>query len=202
MDQSPEVNSRSANRWRLVFLVIWSIAIVIGLSYYSTHAERFTPEHIAADMRHWEHLALLVYLLASISRALVLIPSTPFVLAGSILFPQSPWLVLTTSMLAIAVSASMIYYGSEHLGIDAYFKRKHPAGIDKLEKMLRSRGGFWAIAAWACFPVAPTDLACYVAGVLRLPFWRFLGAICLGETVVCAFYVFSGQFAWKSIFGG
>ena len=47
------------------------------------------------------------------------------------------------------------------------------------------------------FPVAPTDLACYVAGVLRLPFWRFLAAICLGETIVCAIYIFSGQLAWR-----
>ena len=201
MPTLPEQRSRAANWWRWVFIAVWMTAIVAGLAYYATHAERFTPEHLAADLRRWERLALLVYLAASVSRALVLIPSTPFVLAGCLLFPDSPWLVLGTSMLAIALSASLLYYGAEHLGLDAYFKRRHPAGIAKLEAMLRSRGGFWALAAWACFPVAPTDLACYVAGTLRLPFWRFLAALCLGESVVCAFYVFSGRLAWQGLTG-
>ena len=101
-----EPQSKAVFRFRLVFFLVWSIAIITGLSYYATHADRFTPEHIANFLRRWESLTLLVYLMASISRALVLIPSTPFVLAGVLLFPDSPWLVLTLSMFAIAVSAS------------------------------------------------------------------------------------------------
>ena len=140
MPTLPEQRSRAANWWRWVFIAVWMTAIVAGLAYYATHAERFTPEHLAADLRRWEHLALLVYLAASVSRALVLIPSTPFVLAGCLLFPDSPWLVLGTSMLAIALSASLLYYGAEHLGLDAYFKRRHPAGIANAAKSRRILG--------------------------------------------------------------
>lgn len=174
-------------------MLLWIVAVASGLSYYMSHAPQFTPEQLAGDFRSWQGLMLWVYLAASVSRALVLIPSTPFVLAGCLLFPDQPVMVLAVSLLAIAISASLLYFGAEAVGLDSYFRTRHPQRFARLEAALRSRWGFWALVAWAGFPLAPTDLACCVAGTIRLPFWRFLTAVCLGELIVCACYISLGR---------
>jgi uncharacterized membrane protein YdjX (TVP38/TMEM64 family) len=181
-------------------LVLWLAAAVAGLGYYVTHTRQFSPQQIAEDLRSCEGLMLVVYLMASVSRAFVLIPSTPFVLAGCLLFPGRPAVVLGISLLGIAISASLIYFCAEGLGLDAHFRRRHSTRFARLESALKGRWGFWVLAGWAFFPLVPTDVACYVAGTVRVPFWRFLAAVCFGELIVCAFYVFSSQAAWQGFF--
>ncbi|MCY2965228.1 MAG: VTT domain-containing protein [Planctomycetota bacterium] len=186
-------------RWRRIVTGCWLVGIAIGLGCYVLKSDQFTPEQLASDFREFGNLMLLIYLIASISRAFVLIPSTPFVLAGCALFPDRPLVVLGTSLLGIAISASLIYFFAESLGLDTYFQKRHAAQFARLECVLRSRWGFWGLVGWAGFPLAPTDLACYVAGSLRMPYWRFLAAVCLGELIVCAFYVFTADITRRNM---
>jgi uncharacterized membrane protein YdjX (TVP38/TMEM64 family) len=174
----------------------WLVVLGLVLGYYATHAAEFTPGQIAADLQRFEHGLLLLYLLASVTRALVLIPSTPFVLAGCLLFPGRPGLVLGISLAGIALSATLIYHFAGLLGLDQWFETRHPNQSRRMLQWLSGRWGFWALVGWSFFPLAPTDLACYLAGSLRLPFARYLTAVCLGELLVCAGYVFLSQQAW------
>ncbi len=187
-------------RWRRILIVCWLAGIAFGLACYVVKSDQFTPVQLASDFRRFGNLMLLIYLLASISRAFVLIPSTPFVLAGCALFPDQPLVVLGTSLLGIAISASLIYYCAESLGLDTYFQKRHAIQFARLECVLRSRWGFWGLVGWAGFPLAPTDLACYVAGTLRMPYWRFLAAVCLGELLVCSFYVYTADITRRNLF--
>lgn len=189
------MNSLPLARLRKVIAVAWLIAVGVALGFYATHRSEFTPEQIATDLREWEEWILLIYLAASISRAIVLIPSTPFVLAGCLLFPSRPMTVLLLSLTGIAISASLIYFCAQSLGLGASFERRPTVSYLKLKSILQSRWGFWALAAWAAFPFAPTDLACYVAGTMRLHFGRFLASVCLGEAVICLFYILSSRAA-------
>jgi len=189
-------------RWRRWLLGGWLCVLGVVLALYVTHAEEFTPRQIAADLQSFEHGLLLLYLLASVTRAIVLIPATPFVLAGCLLFPQRPGLVLGISLLGIALSATLIYHFAGALGLDWWCANRHPRQVERLTRLLSGRWGFGVLVAWAFFPLAPTDLACYLAGTLRLPFWRYLLAICLGELLVCAGYVLLSQQASWSLFGG
>jgi uncharacterized membrane protein YdjX (TVP38/TMEM64 family) len=174
---------------------VWGWLIVLGLvlAFYATHTDEFTPRQIAADLRRFEHGLLALYLLASVTRALVLIPSTPFVLAGCLLFPGRPGLVLAISLGGIALSATLIYHFSGLLGLDDWLETRHPDPSRWMRQWLSGPWGFWALVGWSFFPLAPTDLACYLAGSLRLPFGRYLAAVCLGELLVCGGYVYLSQ---------
>ena len=53
------------------------------------------------------------------------------------------------------------------------------------------------IIGWSFFPLAPTDLICYVCGVLRVRFWKFLLGVTLGEGAISAIYIYGGdQILW------
>lgn len=193
MNRSPSSVRSGVRRW---VIWLWLAALVAGLVLYWFHMDRFTPRMIAETLRAYGSQLLIAYLLVSVARAFFLIPSTPFVLAGGLLFPDQPWTVLLISMIGIALSATLIYGFSDWLGLGEHLDRlAHPV-YERMEKALSGRFAFLYLVLWSFFPLVPTDAACYVAGVLRLRFWKFLGAICLGELIICGVYVLAGRGLW------
>jgi uncharacterized membrane protein YdjX (TVP38/TMEM64 family) len=53
------------------------------------------------------------------------------------------------------------------------------------------------IIGWSFFPLVPTDLICYVCGTLRVNFWKCLLGVTIGESAICAAYIFLGDFALR-----
>jgi polyvinyl alcohol dehydrogenase (cytochrome) len=49
------------------------------------------------------------------------------------------------------------------------------------------------VTAWSFLPVVPTDLICYVCGVMRIRFGRVMLGVLVGEGAICAIYIFAGQ---------
>jgi uncharacterized membrane protein YdjX (TVP38/TMEM64 family) len=181
---------------RQAAIACWLIAVAGGMAYYLTNRDAFGAAQIAGSLRQFSRYMLVAYLAVSVSRAFVLIPSTPFVVAGALLLPDQPRTVLGISMLGIALSATLIYFLSEALGFRRYFERAHGPSLRRVEEILRGKTGFACLVGWAFFPFAPTDAACYVAGIVRMRFWKFLSAVCLGELVICSFYVYVGRGVW------
>lgn len=194
--------SRGPSKWvdgggRKAVLVLWLLALVAGLVVYWLHLDEFTPRIIAANLKTYGGPILAVYLVVSVARAFFLIPSTPFVLAGSLMLPDQPWTVLVISMLGIGLSATLIYEFSHWLGLRDHLERLSGPVYPRLEQALRSRFAFLYLVLWAAIPLVPTDAACYVAGVLRMRFWPFLAGICVGELVICSVYVLAGRGLWE-----
>ena len=175
-------------------VAVWIAIPVTCLAIYIYDPRSFTAESIAAFLKHFENEILFAYLGISIARGLTLLPSTPLVIAGTMIFPESPALVLLISIFGIFVSSSMIYFFSDHLGFSEYFERKRPEQIHKIKRQLEKPLGIFFVFIWAFFPFVPTDAICYVAGTSRMTFWKFIIAILLGEFVLCSFYVFSGGY--------
>ena len=46
---------------------------------------------------------------------------------------------------------------------------------------------------WSFFPLAPTDLICYVCGSLGVGVRKMLLGILIGEGTICALYIFLGR---------
>ena len=135
----------------------------------------------------------LVYALVSIVRGFFLIPSTPFIFAGVLLFPTKPDWVLALSVLGVGSSATLVYFFSAHMGWDRFFRDKNPAQLAQLKARLESKYGLAFIALWSFFPAIPTDLICYVAGVVRIRYQYFIAALLLGELPLIAAYVYGGS---------
>ncbi|MBU3713678.1 MAG: TVP38/TMEM64 family protein [Ferruginibacter sp.] len=145
--------------------------------------------------RFSSHL-LVGYLIISILRGITLIPSTPFVFAGVLLFPDQPLLVLTISIIAIGCSTTFIYFFSHLLNLEKAIGKMYPQ--DKLQKKLNSPLGVFFVFLWSFFPVVPTDAVSFAAGAIKMNFTKFILAVLSGELIICSFYVFMGRefFSW------
>jgi len=171
---------------------LWIAVLVICAGTYIYDPGKFSSDKIALFLESFGHWIWGVYLCFSIVRGLTLLPSTPLVIAGTLLFPTQPFWVLTVSMVGILLSSTMIYYFSEFLGFDEYFEKKSPETVQKIKAKLEHPLGFLFVAGWAFFPFVPTDLVCYLAGTTRMNFAKFIAAIFVGELVLCYCYVYLG----------
>lgn len=131
-----------------------------------------------------------VYLLLGTVRGFTLIPSTTLVVAAVAFFPPGPLFVVT--LIGIALSSSSIYFFSSALRLDERLARHHPERISRITDLI-NRHELPIIIGWSFFPLAPTDLICYVCGVLRVRFWRFLVGVTIGEGAICAIYIYGGD---------
>lgn len=130
------------------------------------------------------------YILFGAVRGFTLVPSTTLVLAALPFMAPGPLLIATLA--GIMISSTSIYYFSAALKLDQKIAKKHPEKIARLTDLI-NRHELPIIIGWSFFPFAPTDLICYVCGVLRVRFWKFLLGVTLGEGAICAIYIYGGD---------
>src|SRR5690606_39124864 len=92
----------------------------------------------------------------------------------------------------IVGSSTCLYFFSRTLGFDRVFESRYARQITRIRDVL-GRHEVGIIAAWSFFPLAPTDLICYVCGLLRLNFWTFLASVTIGEGAMSAIYIYGGD---------
>lgn len=177
---------------RTIVLVLWAAVVLVCIGTYIYDPSRFTAENIAEFLGRFSGVIWLIYLGFSIVRGITLLPSTPLVLAGTLLFPEQPFAVLVVSMTGILLSSTMIYFFSEYLGFNEYFEGHKPELTHKIKAKLEHPLGFLFVAGWAFFPLVPTDLVCYLAGTTKMNYWKFIAAVFVGELILCICYIFFG----------
>ncbi len=186
--------SRASSLLRIFFIALWLTVIVSGIGAYLLYPNEFTALKIADFLLRFQGEIWIVYLAMSVLRGFTLLPSTPLIIAGTVLFPTQPFAVLTVSIIGILLSSSMIYFFSDILGFSDYFENHKPELTHRIKTRLEHPAGFAFVALWAFFPFAPTDLVCYVAGATRMSFPKFIGAVFAGEMILCIFYIFFGNY--------
>jgi uncharacterized membrane protein YdjX (TVP38/TMEM64 family) len=171
----------------------WGVLICGVVVLWIARPELFSEAAVAGGLATWGAWSFVGYVLLSMLRGVALVPSTPVVLAGGILFPDALWMVLVVSMLGIALSATLLYRFPGYGGYDAWLESKHPEQIAKLGVHLVRPRAMWFVALWAVTPVVPTDLICYVAGLVRMPFRRMILGIVIGELPLVTAYILLGH---------
>jgi len=149
---------------------LWIACVVIFAGCYLCYPNSFTAENLVLFLQSFESKILLVYIILSFFRGFFLIPSTPFVVGGAMLFPSMPFTILVISMLGIVFSATSLYYFSDMLGFSSFLEEKYPNQVVTWKTRLQAKHGFYYVTAWSFFPLVPTDLICYVAGIIKMPF--------------------------------
>lgn len=171
---------------------LWIAVVAVVLSLLVIFPEWLTRESVAGLLNQLGAMALLAYLVMSLTRSLLLIPCTPFVLAGAISFPQWPFLVFAISLAGVVVGAFLVYSFPSFGGYDRLLEEKYPSKIASLKRKMQHKNAFWFVVAWSFFPLVPTDAVCYVAGIAKMPLRKMLTALMLGELPLVAAYVFLG----------
>lgn len=178
---------------KIIFYLLWSAAVLALIIFYFVRPDLVTVEALSSFIASYESEMLLIYISLTLVRGLFLIPSTPFVLAGIVLFPTSPFFVIIISMIGILLTSTALYYFSDILGFSQYLEKKHPEGVEKWHRRLNNPKSTLFVVAWSFFPFVPTDLICYVAGIVKMPFkYMFLGVF-IGELILVTFYVYFGS---------
>lgn len=131
-----------------------------------------------------------LYLALGCLRGFTLIPATSWLLLGIVFFPPVPLFLLTLT--GILVSSASVYYFAEALHLDELLRRKHARQLDRAQALL-NRHGWPIIIGWSFFPLAPTDLICYLSGVLRINVVTCLVGVAIGEGAICGIYIFMGD---------
>ena len=183
------MRAESIRTVRRIVLLVWALLIAGGLYFYFTQPEALSRVLTGSVVRSTV-LAGAVYFVLFCIRGFTLIPSSYFLIAAIPILPPTTLFGLTLA--GILVSSASIYYFSKHLGLDEYIERRHKAGVDKVKAAMQ-RWQMPIIIGWSFFPPVPTDVICYVCGILRVNFWKFLVGILIGEGAICAVYIFVGD---------
>lgn len=174
------------------FNTLWLLLVAVLGGLLLLNPDWLNRESVAKFLDGLGSLALLVYVFLSLSRAVLMIPCTPFVLGGAIAFPEQLILVWVISMAGVVAGAFLVYSFPSLGSYDKYLERKYPDKIALLSKRIHGPWAFWIIAGWSFFPVVPTDLICYVSGVVKLRFRKLIIALLAGEIPLVTAYVFLG----------
>ncbi len=178
------------NHRRLV-LLLW-IAI-LATALYGYFFERGALQALLVDLSDsppfWIYA---VYLALGCLRGFTLVPATYLVVAGMLVLPPLPLYLLT--VIGIIVSSAAVYYFAEAMEFDRFFERRYASKIARL-RALMARRELPIVIAWSFFPIAPTDLVCYVCGALKVDLKKCLIGVTIGEGTICAIYIFLGGHA-------
>ena len=171
---------------------LW-IALVAGALYFYFF-QRGALEQVLAGLsgapRMW---AYAVYLALGCIRGFTLVPVTYLVVAGMLILPPVPLYVLTVA--GIVVSSAAVYYFAEAMRFDRLFERRYPAQLARLRALIAGQQ-LPIVILWSFFPIAPTDLVCYVCGALKVSLTKTLLGVVIGEGAICAVYIFLG---WQAL---
>jgi uncharacterized membrane protein YdjX (TVP38/TMEM64 family) len=179
-------------------LYFWLTLIVISLGLYFFRPDLFSPERIRELFAANIVLGLISYFVISTLRGFTLIPSTPIVFAGILVFPPGPLYIV--NLIAVFSSSAIVYYMARVVRFDHYFHERYPEQIKTLTTLLHRRE-LPVIAVWGFAPMVPTDMIVYVCSVLRINLAKTLFGTAIGEGVICAVYIFAGTATLDALFG-
>ncbi|HYC82922.1 MAG TPA: VTT domain-containing protein [Candidatus Paceibacterota bacterium] len=176
-------------RFRRVFLAGWLSVFAAAIFCYFLKPDLFKNifGHVYST---YPLLAYGLYLLAGSLRGFTLIPATSLILIGLLFIPSLPLYFLTLA--GILVSSTSVYYFSGYLDLDDALKDKHGKSVARLTAWLE-KYELPVIVGWSFFPLAPTDVICYVCGTLEVDFKKFLLGILIGEAAIVGAYIFFGE---------
>ena len=176
-----------------VRLALWLLFVAAFVLLYWSRAGTWGSEFrdVAASSLL---LGYAVYLALGCVRGFTLIPAANLVLLAIPILPPLPLLVLT--LVGILVSSASIYAFAGSLHLAEYFETKHAAAVARVRAAL-ARNPTTIVMVWSFFPLAPTDLICYVCGAMQISFRRFMLGVLVGEGAICALYIFAGRGLWN-----
>lgn len=181
-----------SSKLRHLVKCIWISSILFCIATFLYNPNIFEKENIANFIGKFSTYAWIIYFLLHLFRGFVLLPSTPLIFAGVIVFPSQLVSVLLVSVLGIILCSLSIYYFSDKLGLSKIFKKKNKLNL--IEQKLNGKNSFYYILLWSFIPIVPTDLICYVSGALKIKILTFISSLFLGELVLCFIYIFGSSY--------
>ncbi|PTB97509.1 TVP38/TMEM64 family protein [Marivirga lumbricoides] len=185
--------------------LIISIAIIVGLilTYF------FVPEVKEGLNNAWDVLTSqdeertkqwvnqfgfwgpIIIVVAMIAQMFLIIIPSPFLMVATILAYGPYWGSLII-FVAIFSASSVGYAIGALLGTSAVKKILGDKSERKIERFIDNYG-FWAVIVTRLSPFLSNDAISFVGGILRMGYWRFIGATLLGIAPLTILIAFLGE---------
>jgi len=145
-------------RFRKKTFAVWVLVAVTLLTLYFINREWFDIDFLQDKVSQHKLAVVSVYLIILSFLGLTFIPSTPFAIAGVLMF--SPAEAYLLNLLGIITSSTIVFHFARFVGLNHAFEAKYPSQLDKVRKALR-RKELPIIAGWSFFPavVPPGSVA-------------------------------------------
>lgn len=173
---------------RKLVLLLWVALLATALSIYFFRRDALQGLllELSSSPPTWTYA---VYLALGCVRGFTLVPVTYLVVAGMLILP--PWPLYALTVAGIIVSSAAVYYFAEAMQFDRFFMKRYAPQVARLRGLM-ARRELPIVIAWSFFPIAPTDLVCYVCGALKVNLTKCLLGVTIGEGAICAIYIFLG----------
>lgn len=180
--------AEKTTQFRRKTFILWLLVVAVVLTLYVMNQDRIDVDWIRGIVHDNRFLIIPFYLLLLSLLGLAFIPSTPFAIAGVFLFdPTAAYLL---NLVGIITSSTIVYYFASFLGLSEVFETKYPKRTERVRTAL-DRKELPIIIGWSFFFAVPTDLIIYVASTLKIPLWKCLLGVLIGEGALNAIYIFS-----------
>lgn len=133
---------------------------------------------------------LFIILAMSLQMFLLVIPS-PLLIIISILAYGPIW-GSVLSIIAVAVASTLGFFIGKYLG-QAFIHKM--IGQKKEQKLIFyvNRYGLWAVVITRITPILSNDAISFVSGILRMNYWKFIGATIAGITPLVILIAWFGE---------
>jgi uncharacterized membrane protein YdjX (TVP38/TMEM64 family) len=121
---------------------------------------------------------------------LLVIPS-PLLMVISVLAYGPFWGALI-SIVAIFFASTIGYWIGRYLGVTTIFKLIGSKKEKKIEDYVE-RYGYWAVIITRLAPMLSNDAISFVGGILRMKYWKFIGATMIGITPLAVLIAYFGE---------
>jgi len=175
----------------------WFLAVLFCTVFLILQPQWLNPDFLKEILSSYQTNIVFVYCSILLIRIFFFIPPTPLLFLGFALFPTSKIMVALIVLMSNCISATFYYYFAGTMGWNAYFQRKFPSQMQKLEAQLVGKKSLFLMSFWCFFPLIPTDLVCYVAAVVGLKYSTVISGVLIGQIPMLILYTWLGEIVFN-----
>ncbi|MGP1991118.1 TVP38/TMEM64 family protein [Zobellia laminariae] len=201
MSKGESTKKRSKSKWPAFLSVM--IAVLLAIGYFTfpsiesffneawqvlTSGNQKEVENWVAQFGAWGPIILIIAMIAQMF--LIIVPSVMLMVA-SILAYGPIWGSIII-LIAVFLASSVGYAIGKLLGRDQVQRIIGKKTEKKVSGFLEDYG-FWAVIITRLNPFLSNDAISFVGGILRMGYWKFIGATLIGITPLILFIAILGK---------
>ncbi len=179
----------------IVALLVVSYFVFPSVREFFNEAWEVLTSEDEARMQQWVEdfgwLGPAVLILAMIVQMFLLIIPTLLLMVVATLAYGPVW-GSVISFVAVLLASSVGFAVGKYLGISSVQRLLGKKSTGKITSFLE-KYGFWAVAITRVNPFLSNDAISFVAGILKMNYWKFIGATALGLTPLIVLLAFAGR---------
>ena len=179
----------------LIFVGVLLYFTVPSVEQFFTEAWVVLTSNDEAKIKKWVSdfgwLGPLVLVLAMVAQMfLIIIPSVALMVVSVLAY--GPFWGSLIILVSVFTASSVGYAVGSYFGNILIQKIIGTKTENKIEAFINDYG-FWAVVVTRINPFLSNDAISFVAGILKMGYWRFIGATMLGISPLTLFIAFIGQ---------